>query len=125
MLEGADAFKIYALEAYASEAPAPGAEVFHGHEVLAQAEIKDAKVRSNITSIVNRGVRKGGDQAKCFNPRHGIHATQAGRTVDLVICYECSTIEVVENGNTTTVVTGDVQADLDEVFHAVGVAQPK
>jgi hypothetical protein len=84
VLDGADQYKIFALEPHAANEPQPGVTLFHGHEILAEAEVKDPNARTNISEIVNRGVGKGGTQAKCFNPRHGIHATRAGRTVDLV-----------------------------------------
>lgn len=125
VLENADQFQIFALEPYATNEPKPTDTVFHGHVVLARAEVKDPKVRAKIAFIVERGVRQGGMQAKCFNPRHGVHAMQGKRTVDLVICYECSAVEVVEDGNATTVTTGDVQSELDEAFQAAGVSRPQ
>lgn len=124
VLEHADAFEIYALEPNGAEEPKPGAEVFHGHAILVRAEVKDRNAQEQITEIVNHGVRKGGTQAKCFNPRHGIHATRGGHSVDLVICYECSAIEFGEDGYFTTVTTGNVQADLDDAFRAAGVSRP-
>ena len=35
-----------------------------------------------------------GNGAKCFDPRHGIRASVDGKTVDLVICFECSWVYV-------------------------------
>jgi hypothetical protein len=35
----------------------------------------------------------------CFTPRHGIHATRAGATVDLVVCFECLQIYLYVNGS--------------------------
>ena len=123
VMERADQYEIYRLEPYGAKEPKPGEKVFHNHVVLGQAEVKDAQLRAKITDIVNKGVRQGGTQAKCFNPRHGIHAVQRGVTVDLVICYECSTVEVGDNGKWSTVTTGDVQADLEEAFRASGLPE--
>ena len=36
--------------------------------------------------------------AGCFNPRHGIRATAGGKTVELVICYECLSMKVYVDG---------------------------
>ncbi|MDC3960559.1 hypothetical protein [Polyangium jinanense] len=124
VLEGADSFQVLALDPDRGEEPPPGVETFHGHQVLAKGDVEGPEARERIAGIVNAGVRKGGTQAKCFNPRHGVHAVQGGRTVDLVICYECSALEVVEDGRSTTLPTGDVQADLDEAFRAAGVIRP-
>ena len=124
VLENAEQFQIYRLEPYTTEPPKPDDKVFHDHIVLAQTDVKDANVRQKIADVVNRGVRQGGSQAKCFNPRHGIHALQGGKTVDLVICYECSAIEVGENGHWKTVTTSDVQSELDEAFQSAGMAAP-
>jgi hypothetical protein len=30
----------------------------------------------------------------CFNPRHGIRVTHDDQTIDFVICFECSQIQV-------------------------------
>ena len=122
VLDHAEQYRILVLEPYATEQPKPTDSVFHGHVVLAQTDVKDPKVQAKISDIVNRGVRKGGTQAKCFNPRHGIHASYAGHTVDLVICYECSALEVVEDSRGTTIETGDVQPELDDAFHAAGLS---
>ncbi|MDI1444101.1 hypothetical protein [Polyangium sp. 6x1] len=124
VLEGADSFQVLALEPDHGGEPPQGAETFHGYQVLAKGDVADPKTRERIVDIVNAGVRKGGTLAKCFNPRHGVHAVRGGRSVDLVICYECSALEVVEDGQTKTLPTGDVQADLDETFRAAGVIRP-
>ncbi|MDC0744471.1 hypothetical protein [Polyangium mundeleinium] len=124
VLEGADSFQVLALDPDHAGEPPPGVESFHGHQVLAKGDVADPKARERIVGIVNAGVRKGGTQAKCFNPRHGVHAVREGHTVDLVICYECSALDVVEDGRSTTIPTGDVQADLDEAFRAAGIVRP-
>jgi hypothetical protein len=121
VLESADSYEIYRLEPNGAEAPKAGEEVFHNHVILGRAEVKDKQLQTKITDIVNKGVGQGGTQAKCFNPRHGIHAVRGTSTVDLVICYECSTVEVGDNGRWSTVTTGDVQSDLDAAFRSAGL----
>lgn len=32
----------------------------------------------------------GPNSSACFNPRHGLKATHQGKTIEVVICYECS-----------------------------------
>lgn len=118
-LNRTDQFEIYELEP--SDADYSGKSGFHGFTILKRANVDDSGAQRAIAEIVNRGVRMGGQQARCFNPRHGIHATGSGRTVDLVICYQCSSIIVHENGQSTTLITGDVQGDLDAAFESAGL----
>lgn len=123
-LQGAEQFTIYALEPHDGDSSA-GGSTFHGNVILSQVEIKDAQTRAKISDIVNQGVRMGGQRARCFNPRHGVHSVQAGRTIDFVICYECSTIQIIDNGNTTTLGTGNVGSELDAAFQSAGVSRSR
>lgn len=118
-LNRTDQFEIYALEP--SDGDRSGPSAFHGFTIVGRANVDDSSSQRTIAEIVDRGVRMGGNQARCFNPRHGIHATGSGRTVDLVICYECSSIVVHENGQSSTLVTGNVQGDLDAAFQSAGL----
>ena len=75
-------------------------------------------------SLVYQGVRSSnGTVAACFNPRHGIHATRQGRTVDLLICFECLQIEIFEaERKIAGVLTSrSVEADVDALYEAAGL----
>jgi hypothetical protein len=62
----------------------------HGYPILGRATLTDGKARAELADLVLRGIRESdGKVAACFNPRHGIRAKHDGRTLDLVICYEC------------------------------------
>jgi hypothetical protein len=118
-------FQILALEPYRTGNEPAGGASFHGFTILAQADVADPAARERILSIVQGGIDEGGTQAKCFNPRHGVHATKGGRGVDYVICYECSAVNIVEDGREPeTVTTSNVQAKLDAAFAAAGLKQP-
>lgn len=62
--------------------------------------------------------------AACFNPRHGLRAVHAGHTVDLVICFECLTLEVFADG--AHVQWGDLartqEAEFSALYEAAGLA---
>ena len=40
-----------------------------------------------------------GNVPACFRPRHGIHATRGQKVVDLLVCFECSQVEVYSGGS--------------------------
>jgi hypothetical protein len=44
-----------------------------------------------------------GIAAGCFNPRHGLRLKGGGKSVDLVICFECLQVEVFVNGESAKV----------------------
>jgi hypothetical protein len=73
----------------------PPMGMFHDYDILGKAEIRDRKERAELLRALYEGIAD--PDAKtfaCFNPRHGISATRAGETVDLVICFECGGISV-------------------------------
>ncbi len=70
-------------------------DAFHDYRVLGRTEISDRKERAELLQALYQGVQESdGSVALCFSPRHGISATLAGETVDLVICFECLSMEV-------------------------------
>lgn len=121
VLDHADTFEIYALEPYGA---ADGEGSFQGHPVLGSAKVTDPAAQQRILDIIDSGMGKWATQAKCFNPRHGVHAVRAGRTVDITICYQCSNIVIAEGSESKMVSTGDVRSDLDAEFGAFGVVPP-
>jgi hypothetical protein len=77
------------------QAPSPQPkEMFHDYAVLGKTEISDAVIRAELLRALYKGIADSdGVVAACFNPRHGISATLGSETVDLVICFECLSIE--------------------------------
>ena len=85
---------------------------FHDHRILGQTirsgEAKAALLASFYDGLVlprSKPSRESSFPANlkqiglgCFNPRHGIRAVSGGKTVDLLICFECRKFEVYENG---------------------------
>jgi hypothetical protein len=122
VLGHADQFEILAIEPYGGPPnTAAGQTVFHSYPVLGRAVVTDPAVRERIVSIIDGGVSTTATQSKCFNPRHAVHAVRGGQTVDMLICYECSSIEVYDGGDATILATNNVQAELDKEFAALGV----
>jgi hypothetical protein len=98
-------------------------DAFHGWKVLGKTTVQEKAVRKKIAAAVARGVALAPKlAAKCFEPRHGIRATYRGTTVDFVICYECSQIEVYYGKRNANVRTdSSSEPSLDRILKRAGV----
>jgi predicted NAD-dependent protein-ADP-ribosyltransferase YbiA (DUF1768 family) len=80
---------------------------FHGYKILGSLKLGDA-ARPKALAAVAKSIRESkGVQAKCFEPRHGLHAVLAdGSTVDLVICFVCMSLELhADNAQQSVTIT--------------------
>jgi len=104
VLDKAEKFELISLDpGRDGEKPKDG---FHGWKVLGQTEVKDADTRKKLVAALEKGVKENdGRVAACFNPRHGIKATHDGKTVELVICFECLSISGWTDGEPFSVLT--------------------
>ena len=70
--------------------------------------------RAEIVSAIYRGILQSvGRVADCFNPRHGIRASQGERTVDRGICYESLSLQIHgSGGERSQALTGAIPTDL-------------
>lgn len=121
VLDQATTFEILRIDPDADPSTTGGADSFAGHKVLAKSAVTDPAARRRIREIVDSGLKAGGTQAKCFNPRHAIHAVSKQRTVDVIICFECSTAEIAEGSEVETRAFGDVSSDLEAEFVKAGL----
>jgi hypothetical protein len=123
-LEKADRLELYSLD---PEAEGKGKDSFHGWKVLGKVDLKDGGRRDRVVKAVLRGMEEGRKMAMCFDPRHGLRATRAGKTTDLVICFACSRTVVHAPGKPgVTVSTSKApQAVLDKVLTEAKVPLPR
>ena len=64
--------------------------------------VADRKLREGLVQSLAAGIKQsGGDVAKCFNPRHGIHARLGTKTLDVVICFECAYVQFYRDQSRT------------------------
>ena len=97
---------------------------YHGRTVLGRTTVRDADTRRRVMAALNKGIEEyDGTAAEGFKPRHGIRARYDGKTVDLVICFECLSMQVFtrhEKGNVLTkdsvLTTASPAAIFDEVL---------
>jgi hypothetical protein len=125
ILEKADEFELYSLDPdRTKEKPK---DAFHGWKVLGKTAIKDKKDRERVLAAVFKGVADSdGSVAACFNPRHGIRAVKGETTVELVICFECLSLEIWQGEKRSTALTAHTpQPALDKVLKDAGVTLPK
>jgi len=104
---------------------------FHGFRILGQTTLTDPEIRDEIRRAYYDGIAADGFAAACFSPRHGIRAEKEGRQLDLVICFQCSTVRIFTGGpgdgeNGYRVIIGErPRATFDRILTEHGVPLDK
>lgn len=73
-------------------------EMLYGYPLLGKVAITDPGKRRDVLAAVRADLRGEGVSARCFRPRHVLRAVAGGRTVDLLICYECGNYKLYQDG---------------------------
>lgn len=132
-LRDPESFEILALDPVPIDTRAKGARAvppereFHGFEILGHAPLNAPAVRSELVALVLRGVQESdGTVAACFDPRHGIRVVKEGRVIDLLICYECLTIqihgaELDAKGPSHALTANSVEPEVTRIYTAAGL----
>ena len=97
-LKNVKTLELYSISPKFADRPKNKKDGFHGWKILGKTTIKDAGQRRKVTDAILKGIKEGGAPAKCFIPRHGIRTKWKGKTVDLVICFQCSQIYIYHEG---------------------------
>ena len=76
-----------------------------------------------LVAALKKGVEENdGTVANCFNPRHGIRATHEGNTVELVICFECLSMQAYLGAERSgALTTASPERTFDDVLRAAKV----
>jgi hypothetical protein len=128
ILDKADAIELYSLDpARPKDKPK---DEFHGWRVLGHTTVKDDDARKALVAALVKGAEDNkGVAANCFNPRHAIRATHDGKTVDLVICFECMQVQGYtdksDKSNVYFLVTKGPQGEFDKLLKAAKVPLPE
>lgn len=99
-----DELILYSIDGHMSgeRVVAKGQELLYGTPVLGRVEITDRARRREIIAAVNGDIRSGHPmQTKCFYPRHVLRVVKKGKTMDVVICFECHNYELYQDGRST------------------------
>lgn len=96
VLTDAGSMQLLRLDPHRLEEQPKGPAKFHGYAILGETELATPESRHEAIFHIYQGIADKQDDmvAACFNPRHGIRATKDGQQVDLVICYQCLSLEV-------------------------------
>jgi hypothetical protein len=128
LLDKADTFELYSLDPDEKGKGVGAKEGFHGWKVLGKTEVKDKAKRKRLTDAVRLGAEDNfGMAANCFIPRHGIRLKGNGKTVDLVICFQCLQVQVFVDGQRKEgfLITSDPQRAFDATLKGAGVKLPR
>jgi hypothetical protein len=94
ILEKATTLELYSLEPDEEEKPADKPTRHFGWKVLGKTTLKRSdEAGKDLLAAWDKAIGKGRG-AKCFEPRHAIHAEHEGKKLDLLICFECGWVYV-------------------------------
>ena len=104
VLDNPDRMILYSIDgdAVRHDRTVEGADLFHRAPVIGQVNVIAADKRSALAYALKQGIESPERPVECFWPRHALRVTSNGRTVDYLICFECSRIYVYE-GNSKVV----------------------
>jgi hypothetical protein len=98
---------------------------FHGYHILGATVISDVGVRRQLVSALHEGVRQWDrKQGKWgFDPRHALRLVHDGKTIDLLINFECESawIYLEDQSLGLFCTTGSPQPIFDQVLRDAGV----
>ena len=127
VLEKANKIEILSLDPMRIKDKEKTKDSFHGYPILGRTEVKEEVQKKVLNSLLEGMVGKI-DMAKCFNPRHGIHAEYDGKAVDLVICFECNQIGVYEATSTNLkffAISKTPKPVFDKILEDAGITKAK
>jgi hypothetical protein len=118
-----DELTLYSLDPVGPlPASAEGVETFNGYKVLGKVVITDPQERRDIVMAINRGIAEGGQQYKCFDPRHGLHLVTDGKNRDLLICFQCGNFYYYPQADgLSNSISSSPQALLNQVLKKGGI----
>jgi hypothetical protein len=103
VLDNAASLEIYSLQPEQAKPGADESKLFHGYPILAKATVKDEDKKKVLEALYKGIADNKGIAANCFIPRHGLRATNEGKTIDLVICFECLQVDLWDGKDRTRV----------------------
>jgi len=92
ILDKADSITLLSLDPEVDRGKKGEAQGFHGWHVLGQTTVTKGDRKKLLDALAKGIADKDARPAKCFEPRHGIAASVGGKSVELVICFECSNV---------------------------------
>lgn len=121
----ADRFVLYSIDGNKPprrDAKADDASQFHGYSVLGTLDVEAVGTRKTLVQNLYRGIDPDILQPACFNPRHGIRVVLGDTTIDYLICFECSAIQIFTEAGKEEWPTGsEAEATFDRYLTEAGI----
>jgi hypothetical protein len=95
ILENAETLEVLSLSP--DEVAGKNDREVYGYKLLGQIGVKDKGARRNLLSVIYQSVNEGTTSDWCFEPRHVVRASAAGKSIDLLICFACDSMHVHED----------------------------
>lgn len=89
-LTNAEQLELLSLDPFPNKEAKGG---FRGYNILGKTTVKNDS-KKELLAIFFKALEGEHFSADCFNPRHGIHAVYKGKSVDIVVCFECSSCKI-------------------------------
>src|SRR5260370_11450786 len=91
ILENADQIELVSLDpGYSKRDESPPKGDYFGWKELGRTVITDADIREKVVSSVEKGIAEVGGPAKCFFPRHAMHASYGEESLDIHLYFHFS-----------------------------------
>jgi hypothetical protein len=98
-LSAPDGIVLYSLEPW-ERSQAGGEGFFHYIKVLGSVKLNSAEAATAVAAFRDAvsSWKNPGWAAACFDPRHALSIQSKGHVYDLLLCYQCSQLEVMRDG---------------------------
>jgi hypothetical protein len=74
-----------------------GKKEFHGFEILSAIRVETERQCNEATAFLGKTLHWNElRMALCFDPRHGMRVISGKRTLDFLICFACSRVQIFE-----------------------------
>lgn len=126
MLDKAESIEFFSLNPSPIDSKAKD-QGFRGYKPLGSVKLEKKAERERLLKALYKGIDDSdGSVAGCFIPRHGIKAVVDGKTVELVICFQCHSMTVYVDGKRSSVLTdGGPAATFNKILTDAKVPLPK
>jgi hypothetical protein len=85
--------------------PRQGPDYLHGHRILGKVTLPPGPEREKALEALDQGVVTHGPTAGCFFPRHALLTVRHGRTVAVLLCFQCGAVWVDDGDGEATAQT--------------------
>jgi hypothetical protein len=98
----------------------PDKELLYEFPVLGRVSITDPELQRRVVTAVKQDLdSSNGERYLCFYPRHVLRVVEGGRTIDLVICFQCNDYHVYVDGKPAKARTRSVDKNSQELLNKI------